>query len=559
MSKSICVAQSVEEIKFILNKTGKEVIFLPLDLSSQIYCIINKIKFYDPIDYVGKTFHQNTIIQSEKLVNDIKFGDIGSESHKKELKAIIRFRFHSIAFILELIENLKSAGKLEEIIVSGWDKYFNQFSQKNHFISHIITSLIDDIKIKSLNEFKHQDFSQQKEKEVCINYPTFKNSRKNILLTNLGYNFLRIVLSLQKKRTTIIVPVFEKISFFKKIIFNLLGVKFIKFSEIANKQFDQIKMPSINFIYKNKNLSDVLNFRINQEKNNFKKFINISKSIDNFFSNVKIQLVITNFTKGIHGYFVDAAKINDIKSICIPHGTLSKNFNDYDKIYKNTISEAITSPSATIHASQSEIAKNFFDSKKGVFNSIINTGNLTFNNSKIKRKNKKKVLFAVTMKDFESIQLLGVEMYYEFLDNLFFLENISKKNNIKFLVKLHPTNYKNLNDLNKIFKNLEFSKEKIDKALNQVFATISYSSTVIEDSINSNCPVILLDRWNRYKHCDAEENENIKDAPVYYINNEEKLINCIKTISSSNSINFEKYVSSKAIKSNIDDLMNRLI
>ena len=31
------------------------------------------------------------------------------------------------------------------------------------------------------------------------------------------------------------------------------------------------------------------------------------------------------------------------------------------------------------------------------------------------------------MKDFESIQLLGVEMYYEFLENLFFLQNFSKK------------------------------------------------------------------------------------------------------------------------------------
>ena len=38
------------------------------------------------------------------------------------------------------------------------------------------------------------------------------------------------------------------------------------------------------------------------------------------------------------------------------------------------------------------------------------------------------------MKDFESIQLLGVEMYYEFLENLFFLQNFSKKNNIKFII-----------------------------------------------------------------------------------------------------------------------------
>ena len=43
-------------------------------------------------------------------------------------------------------------------------------------------------------------------------------------------------------------------------------------------------------------------------------------------------------------------------------------------------------------------------------------------------------------------------MYYEFLENLFFLQNFSKKNNIKFIIKLHPINYKNLNDLEKILK-----------------------------------------------------------------------------------------------------------
>ena len=35
---------------------------------------------------------------------------------------------------------------------------------------------------------------------------------------------------------------------------------------------------------------------------------------------------------------------------------------------------------------------------------------------------------------------------------------------------------------------------------------MSFSSTVIEDSLNSLRPVILFDRWKRYKHCEAETN-----------------------------------------------------
>ncbi len=49
MSKSICIVQNVDEIIYILNKVKKHKIFLPLDLSTQLYCINNKIKFYDPL------------------------------------------------------------------------------------------------------------------------------------------------------------------------------------------------------------------------------------------------------------------------------------------------------------------------------------------------------------------------------------------------------------------------------------------------------------------------------------------------------------------------------
>ena len=95
--------------------------------------------------------------------------------------------------------------------------------------------------------------------------------------------------------------------------------------------------------------------------------------------------------------------------------------------------------------------------------------------------------------------------------------------------------------LKKIFTKLEFSKKKISSTFKNVLATISFSSTVIEDSLNSKCPVILLDRWKRYKHCDAEENLTTKDSAIYYVNDEKNLAKCLQTIKFSNNINFEKY------------------
>ena len=87
------------------------------------------------------------------------------------------------------------------------------------------------------------------------------------------------------------------------------------------------------------------------------------------------------------------------------------------------------------------IAKKFFLQQKNKFKkNFIDTGNLIFCESMSRKKKEKKIkiLFAVTLKKFFNIQFLGVEMYYEFLDNLKFLNRIAKKNNLDIYVKLHP-------------------------------------------------------------------------------------------------------------------------
>ncbi len=110
-----------------------------------------------------------------------------------------------------------------------------------------------------------------------------------------------------------------------------------------------------------------------------------------------------------------------------------------------------------------------------------------------------------------------------------------------------------------MFKSLEFTKEKIDNVLKKTIVTISFSSTVIEDSLHSNIPVILFDRWKRYKHCNSEENVNKKNSAVYYVNNEKDLINCLSTVKSSENINFNEYIFSGNSKKNINNLISKLL
>ena len=61
-----------------------------------------------------------------------------------------------------------------------------------------------------------------------------------------------------------------------------------------------------------------------------------------------------------------------------------------------------------------------------------------------------------------------------------------------------------------------------------IFATLSFSSTVVKTHLTQSV-LILLDRWKRYKHCDAEENQELKIL-THYINDEENLTKCLNSI-----------------------------
>ena len=140
------------------------------------------------------------------------------------------------------------------------------------------------------------------------------------------------------------------------------------------------------------------------------------------------------------------------------------------------------------------------------------------------------------------MQFLGVELYFEFYKNLEILNKLGEDINFEIIVNLHPSvDDFSFENLKKLFKNLEFTKDKISTCLKKTFVTISFSSTVIEDSISSNIPVILFDNWKRYKHCDSEEDIEKKSQPIYYVSNEEKLKKCIINIKQNSKVNFQEF------------------
>ena len=566
MSKKICIAQTKLELKYILSKIRDKtnIVCLPLNLETELYCKSNKINHYRLKNFLKLDFQKRAILANEILKKRLFYGDLYSTSEKESFISAVRFRLNSLIFIIESIKAIKIKTKIQCFYISGWNKNIAEYSSKNYFISKIILELFKKEKIIIINK-KLSKINKLKSYSYKLEVKNLDQKKKYALVNNVGYNFFRLILILFVKKYYTLAAIHKedaKFNIFKKFIYKVLNVKFFYFVKSKNKYKDKIKIPKVKFYYNNINLSRLLNDFIAQQKIYSLSLKSQIQSIDYLFLNTDIKITFSNLSRGISGYLIEKSVKKKINTIYVPHGTVARYYNKYDRIYKKIIADSLFSYKKTKLALQSKIASDFIKYFK-IKNKTLTTGNLLFSKSKkiLFFKKNSYLLYAVTLKDFFNIQYYGVEMFYEYLDNLNFLNNFAKKNNLKIVVKPHPSEFKSIKDLKFNFKNLIFKNDRIDHLLNNALATISFSSSVIEDSIHSRVPVILLDRWVRYKHCKAETNPEKKNEAIYYINNSTNFSKCINTIKESKKIKFEKYIFKNYHQSvflNINNLLNKL-
>ena len=544
IKSNIVIAQTLKEFKFILSKIKKEkFICLPLTLEIQLYCDLNNIKYFKLIKLLNNNFHKEGIVISERLIKKLKFGDLKHQSQKEIYKSLIRFKFNSMFFLIKSINEIKKKHKIKKVFLSGWHSYEKQYSYNNYFLTFMFTSLFKNLKVKKFSGKKNL-INRSISYNYKINNSVSLKGRKNVLLNNLGYNFNRLIFYFCLNGYKVVVPITETDSHINKLhnlFYRLLGVQFLYMIKDKVQKKINFNIPKIKFNYNNRSFSAILNYFREQEFGNHYSLFSQIQLVNKLYKKVQFRFIIVNFCRGLSGYFIEKGIKNKIKTFCIPHGTVTEHFNIYDKLYNRAISDTLFFNGKSTIISQSRLADSF--KKKFSFkNKFLNYGNLIFSSPSLMSSNKKKVLYAVTNRDFKNSHFYGVENFYEFYDNLTLLNNLAKKNKLEILVKLHPMEYKSIKLLEKKFTYLSFSTDKISRALKFSFVTISFSSTVIEDSLNSKVPVILYDRWKRYKHCDSETNPQKNNSAVYYLNTEKELVECINTVKQSDKINFKKYV-----------------
>ncbi len=548
MQKKICFIENSIDIDLILkNLNVKGVIFVPLNLETFLFCKKKRLEIFNFQENIGNKFHQSALETSKKFTDNLQFIDNLNYSLKSEIIFLLRFRLNSLLFLIEIVESCKRQYKIDTLIISGVITKFH----KNFYEANIVSEIIEYVYGSEFIIQKLINRNILEKKPILTKYHSLqkiKSKKKNILLSNAGYNFSRIIKIIKKYNINFWVPFYEQLSLLKKIVFFFKGFQPIEFiKDYQNVEKEKVFIEKINFSYGKIDLSKLLNNFYNKLNFYFNDVEQKSVAIKKFINNNNFSLTISNITKGLDGCILD--REISCNSLCIPHGIIAKSLNKYDEIYKKIIGEAVFNGESKYFAIQSKITKKSLDTHQ-INGKIIETGNLIFASIKKNFSDRKYLLHASTIKDFYNLQFLGVEMFYEYWNHLSILDRVAKNNSIEIIIKPHPTIKNCTNQLKENFNNLRFSNNSIDLLLRKSYLVISYSSSVIEDALNSFTPVILFDKENRYMHLNSNKNSN-KPLALNYISSELSLVNIIKKLNSRTKEDFREHIFLSDFKNNI--------
>ncbi len=545
---NLAIAQDIKEIKFIQKRYKNSLKWLPLNLETLLYFDQNNLDYVKIGRYISNSFHKKGILASLKITSIIDKHPFQEKSLQHRYKGIIRKFFNSAYFLIEALKCIKKNFLVNEIVLSGWNNY-NDLSIKNNYI---VSSIFKNLFFNRENLNLLSKIKENKNQKLYSFRFLYKNSNnKKILLSDLNYNFIRIIFSNFLKGNKIYLIDFDENKSLKKNLLKLMGVNFIKFEKKIEKKQKKIKFQKLNFTYDGKDFSKLLSLRANQIQNSLINLNSKNQAISKLFYNFRPDLIILNNVRGINYKISELSKKYKLKSILLSHGTLTKGKNKFEKIYQNIISEELINNNIRYLGLQTKLIQSSLKTIK-FKGEIIKTGNIIF--SEKKSENKKYFLYAVTQRDFVNMHFYGIEMFYEFYNNLKILDVISKDHSYKIKVKLHPNINYLARNLETKFKNIEFSNENIQNLISKAIATISFSSTVIDESLCSHTPVILYDPQSRYNHNFLKNNDTVN-----YANNKNILIKLMKKMINSKNLNFNNYIYNGNSKKNIQNNLLNLI
>ena len=227
MSKNnYIIAQTIKEFNFILSniKSRDKLICVPLNYELMLYCESIGFSYINPSSHFKNNFHKKTILSVLKILGYLKLNQKTDYNISSEIFALMRYRLNSYFYLEKIFTSLKSSNK-NNFFFSGWSDAQPKNLNSYH-ISDIARLFSKEINIKLLTNLK---FKSNRRVNFFKQKKIIDNKRKNIVLSNIAYNFVRLILFSRRKYNFIILN--SKVNIFKYIVLKLFKTQFYSFIE----------------------------------------------------------------------------------------------------------------------------------------------------------------------------------------------------------------------------------------------------------------------------------------------------------------------------------------
>ena len=556
-------------------------------LSTAVQAVLTerKIKYKNTLAYFSNKSHQSCLLKSDSIVQSLNKelkvnSDLHIEGHKNWYIFLIRLLVNHVLWLIEIVSNAVNEIRPKEIYAIDVENnsYHGPFINENErYLSSVVTELCPELgysvknvksnkclhsynnrnynpisRIKSKVFIKHARAMVQglykEAKSILFGFDKFDVLTKNktVLVLSLGYNLDRVCKEIKRRDNSVKVLFLHEGSMFKSLqtrgehdVDCLIG-----YSELPTKNNSVEKKDIELFFYTMENNQDLFTykgfnfFQVIKAKilagitRSTEALIEKSYRISYLVETIRPDLSLSYSSRGPTYVLGELCRNNDLKALCISHGTVVPPKNEIEEIVNRNIGESVILNKYPSVAVQTPLAKEFLDHYEHPSENIM-TGPLIFSRKSNSAHSGKTInlLHAVTLKSRGSMKFWGVEHNDEFVSSLSDIINVvDSMDNTKLIIKLHPTFYENLtrNGLRQLLPGTEsyvISDRTLEEELSVADLVVSFSSTVIEEAIINKIPVILYDKWDRYKHCKALdlENELFKPFPLYYINSRKDL------------------------------------
>ncbi|MBU1165645.1 hypothetical protein KKF81_01755 [Candidatus Micrarchaeota archaeon] len=533
-----------------------------LTLQAQIFLKKKNIPFETSMGYFDNASHEKCLLKSDSLMSFME-GSIQIPENSKVLVHndsyiyYIRYFNNHMLYLIELLSNILDSGKCSEayVCVSENSGQVGAFITDDERYLHTILERIcklKKIKIKKFPVIKTtKENSQSGKSKPLQNTTPKKPAGKLLLVPSCAYGLDNVIQKIKShNRDVSVVYAHEKeIPFFNKFYYMLMkGVNhFVPIDQAApdsayplvrrddlEKVFGIISKNSRLFEYRGIDFIDLLKTKVSAGINPaiMKMSLQCSR-LSTILKTFGPDLTISYSGKNLTYALGELCRLNNLEAICISHGTVVPPKNEIEEIVNRNIGTAVILNRYPSVAVQTPWCEKFLNHYKHISKDII-TGPLLFRDNLEPKKpspqKKKTLVHAVTLKMRSSTKFWGVETPDEFVESVASLiRSVGKVSDTNLIIHLHPA-YK------ESFRKgeLEMLLPKSDcytviyggsiyDSLSKADFLVSFSSTTIEEAVMNKIPVILYDKWGRYKHFEAVDlnKSGFKPAPVYYASSEE--------------------------------------